>query len=106
MTTSFPLEQWQGWWKHNGSRELRDLLLIWWDPIGVYGEPEARDEYDGYAGPLARMLRDGAREPEVIAYLREVEENRITVSGDAELAARKIVEWHDRVLRRIDRTLH
>ena len=103
MPEPLSLQQWHEWWKHNGARELRDLLLIWWDPIGVYGEPEARDEYDAYSGTVARLLREGGREPEVAAYLREVETDRITVAGDAELAARKIVEWHDQILRQLDR---
>jgi hypothetical protein len=101
VTEQLPLEQWQQWWKHFGGRELRHLLLLWWDPVGVYGTPEAIDEYDGYSGQIAKRLRDGAREPEIQAYLRDAEDDRIGVSGDAATAARKIVEWHDQVLRQL-----
>jgi hypothetical protein len=72
--------------------------VIWRDPIGVYGEPDAQTEYDGYAGPLARMLREGASETDVFSYLQEAERDRITLAGNAELAAQKIVEWHEQVL--------
>lgn len=95
------LEQWRSWWRLNGERELRDLLLVWWDPIGVYGEPAARDEYDGYVLVVGRMLRDGLDAPAIRSYLRGIEENEITLAGDADLAARKVVEWHARVTRRI-----
>jgi hypothetical protein len=98
MTARFGLAEWQRWWKRNGSQELRDLLLIWWDPIGVYGVPEAKGEYDDYAGTVARLLREGAREAEIAGFLRQVEEERITLAGDAPNAAHKIVEWYDRVM--------
>jgi hypothetical protein len=100
-----PLPLWQShaWWKHNGARELRDLLLIWWDPIGIYEAPDATSEYDAYAGTVGRLLRDGAREAQIAGFLREVEEERITLSGDAPGAARKIVEWYDRVMAQVHR---
>jgi hypothetical protein len=34
--------------------------MLWWDPVGVYGVPEAIDEYDGYVGQVGRLLREGA----------------------------------------------
>jgi hypothetical protein len=103
MTESLPLSQWHDWWKHNGGRELRDLLLIWWDPIGVYGVPEATSEYDSYSGTVGRLLREGARVAEITNFLREVEDERITMSGDAPNAAHKIIEWYDRVMSQLDR---
>jgi hypothetical protein len=48
-----------------------------WDPIGVRGIPEAADEYDGYLGPLASRLREGASVDAVAEYLTEVEEDRM-----------------------------
>ena len=65
--------------------------------------PEATSEYDAYAGTVGRLLREGAREEEITNFLREVEEERITLSGDAANAAHKIVEWHDRVMTQLDR---
>ena len=40
-----------------------------WDPIG--GCPE--DEYDGYVGKIAAMLRVGASDEELLAYLKWAE---------------------------------
>ena len=36
---------------------MRRLLMRHWDPIGVSGIPEARDEYDFYLGMIAGSLR-------------------------------------------------
>jgi hypothetical protein len=48
---------------------LRDVLNRDWDPIG--GCPE--DEYDGYMGKIAAMLRDNASDEKMIAYLKWAE---------------------------------
>lgn len=61
MLAMMDLGDWHEWWKHFGSTELWHILLLWWDPIGVYGVVEAIDEYDDYSGQLARMLREGGR---------------------------------------------
>jgi hypothetical protein len=53
------LEDWHRWWKTSGARELRGLLMTYWDPIGVNGIPEASDEYDSYLGPLAKKSLTG-----------------------------------------------
>ena len=44
---------WDAWWKRRGEAELRRLLLVEWDPIGIADVPKAQDEYDSYVGPLA-----------------------------------------------------
>jgi len=92
---------WHEWWKHFGSTELRHILLLWWDPIGVYGVVEAIDEYDGYSGRVARMLREGAQAPEIAEFLRQVRCDRMGLSsspGADALAAERIVEWFDRAM--------
>ena len=48
---------------------LREVLNRDWDPIG--GCPE--DEYDGYMGKIAAMLRDNASDEELIACLNWAE---------------------------------
>ena len=89
---------WRTWWQHRGVRELEELLLVWWDPLGVYGEPEARDEYASVVPRLATLLRSGAREAEVAAHLHAVGVAELGAPGEVELAARHVVEWHDRAL--------
>lgn len=95
------LGDWHEWWKHFGSSELRHILLLWWDPIGVYGVREAIDEYDGYSGRAARMLREGVQAPEIAQFLGQVRCDRMGLSPDAPadaLAAERIVEWFNRAM--------
>ena len=71
------LEEWHRWWKTRGARELRVLLMTYWDPIGVNGIPEASDEYDTYLGPLAGKLREGADASGVCEYLSGIQTERM-----------------------------
>ncbi|MGY3445500.1 hypothetical protein [Bradyrhizobium sp. USDA 4473] len=49
---------------------VREILLRDWDPIGVYGIPQATDEYDTYANRAYVMLMDeGATASEISGYL-------------------------------------
>ena len=73
------LEGWHRWWKTSGARELRGLLMKYWDPIGVNGIPEASDEYDLYLGPLAKKLREGADARGVSEYLSEIQSQRMEI---------------------------
>ena len=75
------LEDWHRWWKQTGARELRRILMEEWDPIGVRGFPEAADEYDGYLGPLAARLGEGASAEAIAEYLTEIEEDRMGLGG-------------------------
>jgi hypothetical protein len=63
-------QAYERWWRDRGDRELRELLLREWDPIGIARIADAQlDEYEHYAGQLARRLRAGASEEEVAAVL-------------------------------------
>ncbi len=63
-----PFEQ---WWEENGFRELHQLLLWRWDPIGVADDsfPYAETEYDGYARRIAELLHDGHGTDEIAQHL-------------------------------------
>ncbi len=60
-------------------RELRMLLMTYWDPIGVNGIPGAADEYDSYLGGLAEKLREGADAHGVSEYLSEIQTERMEI---------------------------
>jgi hypothetical protein len=63
-------QAYERWWRERGDRELRELLLREWDPIGIARIADAQlDEYEHYSGQLARRLRAGASEEEVAAVL-------------------------------------
>ncbi len=60
----------QLWWNERGARELQEILFAEWDPIGLRDMSDApRDEYDHYAGQIARRLRAGATPDELAAVL-------------------------------------
>lgn len=49
-------------------------ILHWdWDPIGVAGVPQARDEYDGYVPQVVQMLIDGKKKEDVARHLYQIE---------------------------------
>ena len=66
------LEAWCLWYKRRGAGRLRRLLMRQWDPIGVMGEPHARDEYDSYLGLVAERLRRGSSADEVAHLLQSI----------------------------------
>jgi hypothetical protein len=90
------------WWRERGDRELRELLLREWDPIGIsqLAEPQL-DEYEHYAGQLMRRLRAGATEDELAAVLEGFRKDMGLAPGDEPPAgpARAIREWYLRSTR-------
>jgi hypothetical protein len=99
----FDLSDWHRWWKRQGGSELRDLLMLWWDPIGVYGIPEAIDEYDGYVGRIGRLLREGATSTQIAGHFAELQPG-FGLSANASrdgLAAEKIMEWFTQSMQRL-----
>jgi hypothetical protein len=98
------LAEWHEWWKHFGASELRHLLLLWWDPVGVYGASGAVDEYDRYSGRIARLLREGADARVIAGYLGHVRHESMGLrrrpEGDAAdaAAAERILEWFARAM--------
>jgi len=63
-------------------RRIREVLNTEWDPLGV-GEL-APDEYGGYAGEIAAMLRAGTSDAELSAYLHWAETVHMAMPGDAD----------------------
>ena len=93
------LSEWHMWWKTTGGRELRQVLMDSWDPIGVAGVPEATDEYDSYVGPVVRMLQEGASEGDVRRYLGPFSRTHMCLVPSPltnRRAARAIMEWWSR----------
>lgn len=64
------------WWKHQGSQELRQLLNEQWAPIGFKGAlPD--DEYDSYHAAVVQLLREGASTQRLAEHLADVEQTQI-----------------------------
>jgi hypothetical protein len=62
------------------------ILLNDWDPIGVRGIPQARDEYDQYVAPVARMIIAGERASALSNYLLGIERDAMGLAGNPERA--------------------
>jgi hypothetical protein len=87
----------ESWWRERGDRELRDLLLREWDPIGISRIADSQlDEYEHYAGQLVRRLRAGATDEEVAAVLEGFRADMgLEPSDEPPLRVARIIrEWY------------
>ena len=81
-------------------RAVDEVLHYVWDPIGVAGVPEARDEYHSYLPVVFGMVRDGNGEEEIAQYLSQVATERMGLSRNADHdleVARVLVAWKDAI---------
>lgn len=79
-------------------RAIDEVLHYVWDPIGVRGIPQARDEYHGYLPQVFGMLRDKAEESTIAAYLTSVATARMGLPArpDRDLdVARILLDWKE-----------
>lgn len=72
-------------------RAVDEVLHYLWDPIGVSGIPEARDEYHNYLPMIFRLLKDEAGPETIAKHLFEITTDRMGLDGnhqrDAEVAS-------------------
>lgn len=52
---------------------IRQILLVDWDPIGIFDVPEAQDEYDSYIGGVYRLLASKCSVDALIDHLFVIE---------------------------------
>ena len=53
--------------------KVRDILISDWDPIGVGGNPNLRDEYDGALAPILQALARSSNAGELTDLLTALE---------------------------------
>lgn len=66
-------------------KQVKDILMNDWDPIGVKNNPNAKAEYDEYALRIVGMLYNGSNENKIAEYLN------IVVTQDLGLPANDVV---------------
>jgi hypothetical protein len=89
------LQEQHEWWKRRGGREMREMLLTLWDPIGVFDAEEAQDEYDSYSGRLSRLLSEGADKEQLTATLGIFREHMGLGPSEADAwVAEHLLAWH------------
>lgn len=53
-------------------KQVKDILMNDWDPIGIKNNPNAKAEYDEYALRIVGMLYSGSNENKIVEYLNMV----------------------------------
>ncbi len=61
---------------------VRLILLVDWDPIGIFGYPGAMDEYDSYVGEIEKMLLIGTTREALVAHLGRIEKESMGLQGE------------------------
>jgi len=56
------------------SKTIRDILLKYWDPIGIY-KSGPDDEYDSYIWPVFKLIRNRTGINEMTDYLYNLEKD-------------------------------
>jgi hypothetical protein len=77
-----------------------EVLHYIWDPIGVAGVPQARDEYQGYVSRVFGMLYEGCGPSAIAAYLSEVSVDAMGLRGAPEhdlKVAEILIGWRDAI---------
>lgn len=77
-------------------RAVGEVLHYIWDPIGVAGIAQARDEYDGYVDDICTLLWQDAGSDLIAEHLVEIAEHRMGIPDTerlAQLAACKLIQW-------------
>lgn len=79
-------------------RAIGEILQYVWDPIGVAGVPQARDEYNSYVPQVFSLVRSGASAADIAAHLARVASDdmgRANTVERAREAASVLVDWRD-----------
>ncbi len=81
-----------------------DEILHWrWDPIGIAGTPQCRDEYSSYAPAVTRLLAEGATASEIATHLTKVATCSMEVAAaDAQAVAELLIEHRDWIKERFE----
>ena len=75
------------------------MLHYVWDPIGVAGVPEARDEYDSYISPTLDLLAEKKSENEISTALLDISTSHMGMAKSRDLkkrakqAAEALIRW-------------
>ncbi len=65
-------------------RRTDEILHYLWDPCGVAGAPQARDEYHRYLPQVFKLVLNKANEKDIAIYLLEIEVDRMEFSATPE----------------------
>lgn len=84
-------------------RYCSEVLHYLWDPIGVAGHPQARDEYDAYVPRIVSLLSADATASAIAGDLTQIATERMGLNARPEKdreTAERLIEWRDLLLDR------
>jgi hypothetical protein len=84
-------------------QRLDEVMHYVWDPIGVSGVPQARDEYDAYLPQVFGMLLESKGPDEISNYLLKVEDERMGLTPSIKKAkevADVLLDWTEALRRK------
>ena len=61
--------------------KIDEILWIYWDPIGVNDDFNARSEYQSYIGGLYKLILTNVNAEELKNYLRKIEKEEIRIKS-------------------------
>lgn len=67
-------------------RQIDEILHYIWDPIGIAGVAEARDEYSSYLPQVFQLVLKNNDKNKIASYLIEIETNRMGATANKEFA--------------------
>ncbi len=67
-------------------RQTDEILHYMWDPIGVAGHAEARDEYRSYLPQVFQMVLKNETKEKIASHLIEIEKNNMGLTPKKEAA--------------------
>lgn len=79
-------------------RRVDEILHYIWNPIGVSGVPEARDEYYSYLPDVFQLVKDKAAADAIAQHLTDIVVNRMGLRGTKEDALEVVSilqDWRD-----------
>jgi hypothetical protein len=82
---------------------VNEVLHYIWDPIGIRGVQEARDEYDAYVPEVYSLLQNGATAEQLAAHLDKIATEGMGFSSNLEnslATAKELLKWQAKLLRR------
>jgi len=82
---------------------VNEVLHYIWDPIGVRGEPNARDEYDSYVPGVYSLLHDGATAEQIATHLDKIATERMGLSSNMKhchATAHNLLDWRAALLKK------
>lgn len=60
-------------------KDIRTVLINDWDPVGIGNNSNLSDEYDGYIGPIIKILMQKSSIESIVLYLEKIENEDIGI---------------------------